>query len=372
MHGPAPLSAPRAQVPNMTAPPPSQRLATPPASIGGATLCAALVAIFVLPLVVGDFWLSVLNYAGIAAVGAIGLNLLTGNAGQVSLGQPFFMGVGCYVAAFAGQQLGLPLPVWLVAAMLAGGLVGGLVGPFALRLRGQYLVIVTLGLVLIGLHLWQNLPWLTGGANGRSIVIAARLGPIDFSAPSLFGATLSRNQGWFLLIWLCALLAAIGALNILNSRSGRALMAIRDREMTASVIGISVSGTKILAFVVSSMFAAAGGALYGGYVRYAAPAEWDLLLGVQYLAMIVVGGTGSVLGSVLGALFVTLMPQVVKLASPYLPFVSVTPGDGGIVSMFALNQILFGLLIIAFLMFAPRGLAGIFARYAGRSSNSAK
>ena len=382
MHGPAHLSAPGAQVPPVTtppvttpqvaAPPPSHLLATPPASIGGAMLCAALAAIFVLPLVVSDFWLSVLNYAGIAAVGAIGLNLLTGNAGQVSLGQPFFMGVGCYVAAFAGQQLGLPLPVWLVAAMLAGGLVGGLVGPFALRLRGQYLVIVTLGLVLIGLHLWQNLPWLTGGANGRSIVIAARLGPIDFSAPSLFGVTLSRNQGWFVLIWLCALLAAIGALNILNSRSGRALMAIRDREMTASVIGISVSGTKILAFVVSSMFAAAGGALYGGYVRYAAPTEWDLLLGVQYLAMIVVGGTGSVLGSVLGALFVMLMPQVVKLASPYLPFVSVTPGDGGIVSMFALNQILFGLLIIAFLMFAPRGLAGIFAQHAGRRSDAAK
>lgn len=359
MHAPANLSAGATDV----VPAPAARpLATPPASIGWGQLAAALAVILILPFVLGDFWLSVLNYAGIAAVGAIGLNLLTGNTGQVSLGQPFFMGVGCYTAAFAGQELGLPLPLWLAAATIMGGLVGGLVGPFALRLRGQYLVIVTLGLVLIGLHLWQNLPWLTGGANGRSIVIAAKLGPIDFSAPSLFGAVLARNQGWFVLIWLCALLAGIAVLNILNSRSGRALMAIRDREMTASVIGISVSRTKILAFVASSMLAAAGGALYGGYVRYAAPTEWDLLLGVQYLAMIVVGGTGSVLGSVLGALFVTLMPQFVKLASPYLPFVSFTPGDGGIVSLFALNQILFGLFIIVFLMFAPRGLAGLFTR----------
>lgn len=366
MHAPMNLSATSVEAPHVVAASVSRPLARPPASIGWGLLALALGAIFVLPFVASDFWLSILNYAGIAAVGAIGLNLLTGNTGQVSLGQPFFMGVGCYAAAFAGQDLGLPLPVWLAAAMLMGALVGGLVGPFALRLRGQYLVIVTLGLVLIGLHLWQNLPWLTGGANGRSILIAARLGPIDFSALSVFGTTLARNQGWFILIWLCALGAGICVLNILNSRSGRALMAIRDREMTASVIGISVSRTKILAFVVSSMLAAAGGALYGGYVRYAAPTEWDLLLGVQYLAMIVVGGTGSVLGSVLGALFVTLMPQVVKLASPYLPFVSFTPGDGGIVSLFALNQILFGLFIIAFLMFAPRGLAGLVPRRRGR------
>ncbi|MEP9349443.1 branched-chain amino acid ABC transporter permease [Xanthobacter sp. KR7-225] len=362
MHAPLNLPGTAAEVPQAVPVPASSRRARPPASIGWGPLAAALGAIFILPFVVNDFWLSILNYAGIAAVGAIGLNLLTGNTGQVSLGQPFFMGVGCYAAAFAGQELGLPLPLWLAAAMLMGGLVGGLVGPFALRLRGQYLVIVTLGLVLIGLHLWQNMPWLTGGANGRSIAIAAKLGPIDFSALSAFGSALARNQGWFILIWLCALGAGLCVLNILNSRSGRALMAIRDREMTASVIGISVSRTKILAFVVSSMLAAAGGALYGGYVRYAAPTEWDLLLAVQYLAMIVVGGTGSVLGSVLGALFVTLMPQAVKLASPYLPLVSFTPGDGGIVSLFALNQILFGLFIIAFLMFAPRGLAGLAAR----------
>lgn len=334
----------------------------PPASISLGALAACFALIGVLPFVVPDFWLSVLNYTGIAAVGAIGLNLLTGNTGQVSLGHPFFMGVGCYMAALVGHDLGLPLPLWLAAAALAGGLTGAAVGPAALRLRGHYLVIVTLGLVLVGLHLWQNLSWLTGGANGRSIVLDATIGPIDFSGLSVGGIALSRNQSWFVLIWLCVLTAGILALNILNSRSGRAFMAIRDREMTASVIGISVSRTKIVAFIISSMFAAVGGALYGGYVRYAAPMEWDLLLGVQYLAMVVVGGTGSVLGSVLGALFITLLPQVVKFASPILPFVSVTPGDGGVISLFALNQILFGSIIIGFLMFEPRGLAGLLSR----------
>lgn len=316
----------------------------------------ALSIVGTFPFFVSDFWLSVFNYAGVAAIGAIGLNLLTGNTGQVSLGQPFFMGIGCYSAAYFGADLGLPFPLWLIATALIGAIVGGLVGPFALRLRGHYLVMVTLGLVMIGLHVWQNWHGLSGGANGRPIILSVAIGPVDFNrVPGM-----TRNQSWFWLIWVFVLAAVLVSTNILRTRSGRALMAVRDREMTAAVIGINVAEAKIKAFVVSSLLAAIGGALYGGYVRYANPVEWDLLLGVQYLAMIVVGGTGSVVGSVLGAIFITATPHVVKLASPFLPLVATQPGAPGL-SVFALNQAIFGLLIVGFLMFEPRGLSG-FAR----------
>ncbi|MGH2805216.1 MAG: branched-chain amino acid ABC transporter permease, partial [Thermoleophilaceae bacterium] len=133
---------------------------------------AALIAVWALlpVMVTDDFWLSVLNYAGITAIGAIGLNLLTGYTGQVSLGHAFFLGVGAYAAAQLGGELDLPLVLWLPGAALVGALIGAAVGPFALRLRGNYLVIVTLGLVFLGEHLFRNLDSVTGGNSGTSVV----------------------------------------------------------------------------------------------------------------------------------------------------------------------------------------------------------
>jgi branched-chain amino acid transport system permease protein len=327
------------------------------------TVLAGAASYLVLPSVIDSFWLTILNHAGIAAIAALGLNLLTGTAGQVSLGHPFFMGIGAYAAAFFGADLQLPMLIWLPAAALAGGLVGAVVGPFALRLRGQYLVVVTLGLVMIGLHVFQNWAALTGGPAGRAIAAPVAIGPIDFAALTLPGlGMLSRDHGFYYLIWALVAGACLLMNNLLDSRPGRALMAVRDGEMTAEVIGISVAGYKVAAFVISSLLAAMGGALYAVYVRYSSPIEWNLLLGVQYLAIIAIGGVGSPLGSVLGALFVTLIPQFVQLASPYLPFIATDPTAQGLVSVFSVNQILFGLLLVMFLMFEPDGMIGLFTR----------
>jgi branched-chain amino acid transport system permease protein len=317
----------------------------------------------VLPTVLqDDFWLSVLIYSGITAIGAIGLNILTGYCGQVSLGHAFFVGLGAYTTAVLGGDLDLPLPVWLLGSAIVGALVGALVGPFALRLRGLYLAIVTLGLVFIGEHLWRNLSSITGGNSGTSVTADVSIGPVDLSAIEMAGQLYSRNQGWFWLVWGVVLLTALLAKNLARTRPGRAMQAVRDRDVAAEVIGVSAGRYKIGAFAVSSAMAAVGGALFGAYQQFVSPEEWGLLLAVQFIAVIIVGGMGTVFGSILGALFVGALPALIDRYSDVIPGVSSGVGGEGFISVFALNQALFGVLIVLFLVFEPRGLAGIWLR----------
>jgi branched-chain amino acid transport system permease protein len=325
---------------------------------------AAVVALWLLTPVflTNAFWLSVLDYAGIAAIGAIGLNLLTGYTGQVSLGHAFFIGAGAYVAAAVGGDLGLPLVLWLPAAALLGAAVGALIGPFALRLRGNYLAIVTLGLVFLGQHLFRNLGSLTGGNSGTAVTAKAALGPVDFSALSLIGGQYSRNQGWFWLIWGVVAVCALLAKNIVRTRPGRAIQAIRDRDVAAEIVGVDLGRYKVAAFAVSSALAALAGALYGAYQQYVSPDEWTLFLSIQYIAIIIVGGVGTIFGAVLGALFLGGLPAVIENYSGSIPGVSTHAGDGGFISVFSLNQAIFGLLIVLFLVFEPRGLAAMWLR----------
>jgi branched-chain amino acid transport system permease protein len=314
------------------------------------------VCLLLLLLFAQEFWLKVLIYAGITAIGAIGLNLLTGNTGQISLGQPFFMGIGAYTAAFVGDDLALPFPIWLVASVVVSAVVGVLVGYLALRLRGHFLIIVTFALVLIGQHVFRSWGSITHGAAGRSIQIGIEFFGLDLSRMNPRG----RDGIYLVLIWTIVAIVAWFACNLLKSRIGRALMAIRDREVTAEIIGVEVAHFKIGVFTISSGVAGLAGALYAAYMQYTNPSEWGILLGVQYLAVIVVGGMGSVAGSIIGALVVTVLPYCIELVSPYIPFIAQNPNDPGIITVFALNQILFGAIILLFLMFAPRGLVGAF------------
>ena len=323
-----------------------------------------LIALWLLtPMFMTDpFWLSVLNYAGIAAIGAIGLNLLTGYTGQVSLGHAFFIGSGAYVAAAVGGDLGLPLILWLPAAALFGAAAGALIGPFALRLRGNYLAIVTLGLVFLGEHLFRNMEGLTGGNSGTSVTAEATLGPLDFSAITIAGDENLRNQGWIWLGWGRVALCALLAKNSVRTRPGRAIQAIRDRDVAAEIIGVELGRYKVAAFAVSSGFAALAGALYGAYQQYVSPDEWTLFLSIQYIAIIIVGGVGTVFGAVLGALFLGGLPAVIDNYSDSIPGVATSTADDGFISVFSLNQAIFGLLIVLFLMFEPRGLAAMWLR----------
>lgn len=329
-----------------------------------ALALALFAAWLVLPLMLQGFLLKLYVYIGIAAIAAIGLNLLSGNAGQVSLGHPFFIGMGAYCAAVMGGDWGLPLPVWLAACALLGGLVGAVTGPFALRLRGNYLVMITIALVFIGGHIFNNWSSVTGGVGGRAISPTLDLLGWDL------GDVEHKDSRFAWVVWPMVAIAGLAVANILRSRPGRALHAIRDRDLTAEVLGIDMARYKVTAFALSSMLAAFSGGLYGAYVGFASPAEWTLLLSIQYLAMIIVGGVGSVMGSIIGAAVVISLPHVTQSILASLPatgnIVSQSPGDGGWISVFALIQILFGVLIVLFLTLAPRGLSAIVADLWGR------
>jgi branched-chain amino acid transport system permease protein len=324
----------------------------------------ALVLLVALPLSINDdFWLSVFNYAGIAAVGAIGLNLLTGFTGQVSLGHAFFLGVGAYSAVYFGGTHGWPLPLWLLVSAVVGGLIGFIVGPFALRLRGNYLAVVSLGLVFLGIHVFTNWDSVTGGPGGTGVDAPLKLGPIDFAELRIGDYVYTRNQGFFLLVWGLVVVCALLAKNIVRSRPGRAMQAVRDRDVAAEVIGVSLARYKIGAFVISSALAAMAGALFGSYQQYVTPESWNLFLSIQYIAIIIVGGVGTIFGSILGAIFIGAMPRIVEEFSDSIPLVADSAsGSGFQLTVFQLNQVIFGALIVLFLVLEPRGLAAVWLR----------
>ena len=335
-----------------------QQLRLMPTATKKVFALALLVAFVVAPLQLKDFPLSVLNLAGIFVIGAVGLNLLTGFTGQVSLGHAFFMAIGAYTWAHFGGEQDWPLWAWLLLAALIGGVVGAIIGPFALRLRGNYLAIVSLALVFVGLHIWKNWDSVTGGGIGFSgEKRGAYLGPIDFENLSLFGQDYTIYQSFFWLIWAVVIITTLLAKNIIRSRPGRAMQAVRDRDVAASVIGVNLARYKISAFALSSAYAAIAGALYGAYYNYVSPEHWNLFLSIQFIAVIIVGGVGTLFGSIIGGLFVGSLPSLISANGDKLAFVE----DIGI-TVPELQAILFGIVIIVFLVLEPHGLAGIWFR----------
>jgi branched-chain amino acid transport system permease protein len=332
--------------------------------------CLLLVVLyFVAPSFLTEFQLDVANRVGVFAVGAIGLNLLTGFTGQVSLGHAFFVGLGAYSAAWFGAEQEWPLLLWLPMAAIIGGVVGAVIGPFALRLRGHYLVIITLGMLFVGEHVFENWDSVTGGGAGTSVRAPASIGPLDFARLEVFGEVYSRPQSLFFLIWLIVAIGIVLAKNLTRSRPGRAMQAVRDRDIAAEIIGVSLARYKVGAFAVSSMYAAVAGGLYGLIQQYVSPSEFGgqlgLILSIQYIAIIIVGGVGTIFGPILGAFVVGAMPRIIENTSRNtdIPFVSGDRGGAdGFITVFSLNQMLFGLLIVLFLLLEPRGLAAVWLR----------
>ena len=318
------------------------------------------------PNVIDDHWLYILNYCAVFAIGAIGLNILTGFTGQVSLGHAFFIGCGAYTTAYLGVQKELTMTTWLPLAALVGGLVGALVGPFALRLRGQYLAIITIGLLFLGKHVFDNWDSVTGGGSGTSTAVPLDLFGLDFAKLELFGTEFTRDQGIFWFFWAMVALAALLAKNLLRSRPGRALQAVRDRDLAADVIGVSQFRYKVGAFAVSSAFAAVAGAMYGALIQYVEPEQFGgvrgLFLSIQFIAMIILGGVGTVFGGVLGAVLIGAMPFIINDYSSSIPLVTWEIGGQPILNEDLLNQVLYGVLIIAALLIEPRGLAAVWLR----------
>lgn len=330
-------------------------------------LVGALVAALVF-LLAGDNWLLILDVTMVAAIGTLGLNVLSGYTGQISLGITFFMGIGAYTAAwlggappfFPGDPVGLNLSflLWLPAAGVVAALAGALVGPTALRLKGFYLAIVTLALVFIGLYLFKNARAITGGPQGRTFP-APGFGDFTFASPTpVLGVLLTTNQWYFLLLAVVLTLAALFVHNVMRSRAGRAFQAVRDNETGAAIIGVNLFQVKMGAFILSSFLAGIAGALWAAFpAGYAEPNSWDLVLAVQFVAAMLVGGVASVWGSILGAAFVFGLPLALNTFSLIPQSTSntgLTSGD--------LSTILYGLLIILFMLFEPAGLIGFIRR----------
>lgn len=333
-------------------------------------LALMALAFLLLPLQLDDFWLGLLGLVAVYAIGGIGLNLLTGYAGQVSLGTAFFIGVGAYTAAWFGGQQDWPMLLWLPTAALIGAAFGALVGPIALRLSGQYLAIVTLGLLFIGEHFMIQWKSVTGGTRGTRVNADLSIGPLDFADLELFGMSFTRNQGLFWLLWAVVALVALGAKNIARTRPGRALQAIRDRDVAAEIIGVSLSKYKVAVFALSSGIAALAGGLYGAAVQqFVSPIEFGgiggLVLSITFIAVIIVGGMGTISGGIIGALVVGALPRITqRFADSALlsPLLKSTPNDDGIILVGQFNLMLFGALIIVFLLAEPLGLAALWRR----------
>lgn len=329
-----------------------------------ALVVLAALAAVVLP----EDWLSLFAITFPVAIGAIGLNLVTGYAGQVSLGHAFFIGVGAFTGAVVGSvttdpnlvSLGITqIPVWLLAAGLMAAFMGGLVAPLALRLRGLYLAIVTLGLVFIGEYVFGQWKAVTGGSGvGRSAAEPHLFG-FDFSeSGEVFGVMVTANQRLYLLTLALLVGFAIVARNIARSDLGRAFSAVRDRDIAAEVIGVDLTRTKILAFVISSFYAGVAGALFYSVLGVIEPGSFNLLMSVRYLAMVLIGGVATISGSIMGAVFLQTLGRFSREIVEFLDFLP----DFLTFSPELMESILAGLLLVVFLIVEPRGLFGIWLR----------
>lgn len=324
------------------------------------------VVLLALPFYVDRFWLQAGLFAMAAAIGAIGINLLTGATGQLSMGHAFFLAVGAYsYCVLAGESgvenghrlTGLGLPTWLAAvlAVLVAGAAGGLFSPIAGRLRGAYLGIATLALIFIGQHVLFNAGDLTGGFNGRAVPPLSLFG-IDFDDSETVIAAVPFQSAEKL--WYIALLALLGcalfARGVLRGRPGRAMNAIRDHRIAAGVMGVPVARYRAAVFVLSSMYAGLAGVLIALVFQRTVPEYFGVILSLEFLAMIVIGGLGTVAGAVVGAVFVSLLPQILTHYSDTLPLVS-APGTGGVAPGEA-SRYLYGAAVVAVVLFLPGGL----------------
>lgn len=330
-----------------------------------AAVAILFTAAVALPLLLSsNFWLSVLVFAGISAIAAIGLNLLTGYAGELSLGHAFFVAVGAYGAVFFGYTHGQPLVVWLLAVAAVGAGAGALLAPVALRIRGVYFVVVTIGLAFFGIYLFNNWNSVTGGPGGTAAVVPLSIGSLNFGALDVAGHTFSRQQSLCVLIWLMVSIALLVVKNVSRSRAGRAMQATRDNNLAAEVVGISLFRVKAAAFIVSSALAAVAGGLLAAVIQYVEPDQFNLELSLQYLSILIVGGVASTFGPVLGALVVGALPELLNRFGGGIPFVKSNTdfGGGWGLSTAQFTVFSYGVLLVLFLLLEPRGLVVLLQR----------
>ena len=321
------------------------------------------VLLLVYPFLANSRWLGVGNLALIMVVGSLALMILTGFCGQISLGHAAFLAIGAYTAAIFGVKLGWAFWLVLPCAGLAAAAVGLAVGPFALRLEGLYLAIVTLGLLFLVTHVLHSLPDLTGGVSGISVPMHGWFA--EPGANSLGGMSETWHLGplelsferklWFIFLAI-TLVATMATKNLQRSPSGRAMMAVRDHDLAAAVLGVDPARTKVIAFGLSSFLAGIAGAMFAWQQQYITiEPPFDLNMSVQFIAIIVFGGLGSTFGAVAGAVGFTFLTPLVEQFGRGMPLI-------GALSSAQRSSLLFAVLVCVFLVTEPLGLLGIWLR----------
>jgi len=310
---------------------------------GAVVLTVALLA---LPWFSNAFVLDLASQVFLASIGAVALMLLTGYAGQISLGHAGLLAAGAFTTGLLVKEINASIWITLPASAVTGALLGVVFGLPSLRLRGLYLAVSTLALHFIVIYLGQEYETKRGFSTG-----------IVIEPPVIFGWAFNEGVRWYYVLLAFAATTVLFALNLLRTRTGRAWRAIQGREAVAEALGISVPGYKLLAFVISSILTAVAGCLFAYYRGFVSSEAFPLFISIQYVAMVIIGGMGSILGAVIGAVFVTLFPYGIEA------LVAAVPGASRFANqIFALNYAAFGLVMILFLVFEPMGLTGIWRR----------
>jgi branched-chain amino acid transport system permease protein len=308
-----------------------------------------VLALCAFPFVGNEYWLYLVCLVAINVVSTTGLNIMTGYTGLVSLGQAAFMGMGAYTVAILQIRWALPFGLNLIAGGLVAMLAGVLVGLPSLRVKGLYLAIATIAAGVIAHFFFSHFTSLTGGSSGLTVPPARFL-----------GVDLDNSFKLYWVIMPLMVLMLFGAANLFRTRIGRAFIAIRDRDISAEVLGISLLRYKLLSFALSSFYAGVAGGLYAYFYRAVSPESFPLLMSIFFLAAVIVGGMGTILGSILGAAFMTLVPELLKLVVGWLP--AAILGGNATLILSPVRTIVFGSMIVLFLIFEPHGLAEVWRR----------
>ncbi|MFU8857104.1 MAG: branched-chain amino acid ABC transporter permease [Deferrisomatales bacterium] len=301
-----------------------------------------VVLLYVFPYLGSTYHVSVMNKIGIAVIGAVGINIVTGFTGQISLGQGAFLGVGAFACSYFMRVWGISFWFAMPMAGLVTAGVGMIFGSPSLRLKGLYLAIATLAAQFILEYLFLHVDKVTGGSNG-----------VMFPPPEIGSFAFDSDRSMYYLILTVAIMGVVFAVNLFRSKGGRAFVAVRDHYLSAEIMGIHLFRYRLLSFAISSFYVGVAGSLWGAYTQYITPEHFTIHESIHYLAMIIIGGLGSVLGAIYGAIFMTLLPFVLTGITASLA--DYFPQAGYFIQ--SIKDGVFGLIVILFLIFEPDGLA---------------
>jgi branched-chain amino acid transport system permease protein len=305
-----------------------------------------IVAICFAPFVLTDYWLSILIQIGIFGIAALGLNILVGFTGQISIGHAAFFLFGAFTSAYLSNKLPIPVFFTIPLAGVVTALVGLIFGLPAARLKGLYLVIATLAAQYILIDFFSRAEWFTGGS------VPASANPF-----SLFGYVFRGDKQYFYVVLAYVVVSYGLVTNLMRSRDGRALVAIRDHYLSAEIMGINLTKYRTLSFGLAAFFAGISGALYAHYQLVVSNEGFGIERSILFLAMVIIGGTGSIMGTLMGTAFVVLLPESMEWLSHVLKGGAIDKALSLNNNLTFLREIAIGLIIIAFLVFEPDGLA---------------